>query len=328
MPTPAAATRRTCAPPARCTAGRGRGLPRAEAPNSGPRLSAARRPQREPRSAAITERPGRAAAPPPLPLRWADGGLRGRPLTPPHRRPRVAAAPPCPQAPTAAGTGALGAVRGASRGGPVGRGRGTGCWCPGGAAHLRHGHQPPLFASVRSAFLFQTPRFRTPVSPNFTFLPRRCEDGGAAKPRCPRGCLRVGVRVWAQPRGTPGDRDPRACTQPSSGLAALPRALPESAQSAPTAKKPELIPQPGSTLTGTGASPPPSPRDRRPGRAGRGPAALAINIHEARRPAWRGRGRGATSCAQPLPGSPRGSQVAGSRPGGAWRGSAARERPG
>lgn len=123
MPTPAAATRRTCAPPARCTAARGRGLPRAEAPNSGPRLSAARRPQREPRSAAITERPGRAAAPPPLPLRWADGGLRGRPLTPPHRPPRVAAAPPCPQAPTAAGTGALGAVRGASR-----------CGAPHGAA--------------------------------------------------------------------------------------------------------------------------------------------------------------------------------------------------
>lgn len=69
MPTPAAATRRTCAPPARCTAGRGRGLPRAEAPNSGPRLSAARRPQREPRSAAITERPGRAGSTAAAPLK-------------------------------------------------------------------------------------------------------------------------------------------------------------------------------------------------------------------------------------------------------------------
>lgn len=263
MPTPAAATRRTCAPPARCTAGRGRGLPRAEAPNSGPRLSAARRPQREPRSAAITERPGRAGSTAAAPLKVGRRRAEG---AAPHASTSSPACGGGASVPSGSngrrdrgprgGAGRL-TVRGASRGGPVGRGRGTGCWCPGGAAHLRHGHQPPLFASVRSAFLFQTPRFRTPVSPNFTFLPRRCEDGGAAKPRCPRGCLRVGVRVWAQPRGTPGDRDPRACTQPSSGLAALPRALPESAQSAPTAKKPELIPQPGSTLTGTGASPPP-----------------------------------------------------------------------
>lgn len=100
------------APPARCCR---RGLPPGPGTRRGAAAPGSRRPQREPRSAASTERPGRAAARPPLPLRWSGGGLRGRPLTPPQRPPRARRRRlRALRLPTAAGSGALGAPHGAA----------------------------------------------------------------------------------------------------------------------------------------------------------------------------------------------------------------------